>query len=132
MAEGGEEGAGILLAVVVDAPEFRGAEEADGFGEFVHLRASRQTKPGLAGGPVPVKCLGWGLGLGFAGFADAELVGNGEFPAATCAAAGQYVAAILGFHAFAEAVDFGAFAVIGLECSFRHGCTGSARSTGIV
>ena len=69
-----------------------------------------------------------GLGDSF-GVADDPFVADGKLPASAFAAASKYGPAIDCLHAGAEAVLFGALAVIRLKRSLRHiGVGGSASS----
>jgi hypothetical protein len=54
------------------------------------------------------------------GVANSLFVADGQLVAATRTAAGENGAPVFGLHTLAEAMLFGAFAVVRLECTFRH------------
>ena len=73
----------------------------------------------ILGSPISLGPQIWIL-ADLTGPAHIALVAHRQLPTATSPAAGNHVAAILRLHAFAESVDLGPAAIVGLKCSFRH------------
>jgi len=58
--------------------------------------------------------------VALSGGPEGAFVANGKFMAALGAAPRENGPSVLGFHARPETMSLGPFAVVGLECTFRH------------
>ena len=98
-----EQGTGDAEAVVIDDSEIGGAQNP---------RRLRKTERGPRLPPEE--------GLAGLGSPDGSFVADRQLVAAARAAPRQHRPAILGFHALAEPVRFGALSIVRLKCAFRH------------